>query len=640
MRLIKQKFIKRVLILPRGIKQIIALLCDFSLCLISVVLAFYLRLDQIFYLNGPAFTAAWISVCIALPVFWFFGLYRIIFRYSGSSIIFLISNAFLVYGLLYISIFTFYRIENIPRSIGIIQPMLLFFGVVSSRLYVKYFFEEVSRKRSGLLKATLIYGAGSAGRQLSLSLENNSKFKIIGFLDDDIKLQDQVIQGYNVYSTDELDSLIQSNNIKIILLALPSISRFKRNQILKKFLKFKIIVQTLPSVSEIIEGKVTMSDIKELNINDVLDREPIPPKKELMLKNVESQVVMVTGAGGSIGSEICRQIIKCKPKMLILCEINEFALYSVYNDLKTFNKDLKIISLLINIQDEKKIIEILKIFKVDTIYHAAAYKHVPLVEENICESILNNVFATFSIAKAAIDQSVSNFVLISSDKAVRPTNVMGATKRLAELCVKALYHHNQNTKINMSMVRFGNVLESSGSVIPKFKKQIKEGGPVTLTHSEVTRYFMTITEAAQLVIQAGAMSKECDVFILDMGKSVKIKDLIYHIVSLSGLSIKDKENPEGDIEIVETGLRPGEKLYEELLMGNDPQTTNHEKIKKAQDPFIFLDELEKKLAILKLLVVNHQTAEAKLMMEKIVTTYKSDYEIVDHIHSKKKELKI
>ena len=537
-----------------------------------------------------------------------------------------------IYGLLYLCVFIFYKIEGVPRSIGILQPMLLFFGVIFSRLFVKFVFGQNKVKKKKFLKNTLIYGAGSAGRQIVSSLEGSIEFKVKGFLDDDESLHGQVLQGFKIYHPDKLESLIQSHNIDLVLLALPSVSRSKRNNILKILHNHKLSVQTLPSVSDIVEGRITISDIKELDVNDILDREPVPARKELLLKNINYKVVLVTGGGGSIGSELCRQIIKFKPKCLIICDISEFALYKIYEELKLVNKDLKIIPLICNIQDENKVNEIFKMFKVETVYHAAAYKHVPLVEANICEGVLNNVFGTYTVAKASIELGISDFVLISSDKAVRPTNVMGASKRLAELCIKGLYNEYKNKKINMSMVRFGNVLDSSGSVIPKFRKQIKQGGPITLTHPDVTRYFMTITEAAQLVIQAGAMSKQCDVFVLDMGKSIKIKDLIYRIVKLSGLSIKDNENPDGDIEIKITGLRPGEKLYEELLLGNNPQPTYHQKIKKAQDPFISLLELKKHLEILKSYLTNNKPADVKLLLETILNSYKSDYKIVDYFY--------
>jgi FlaA1/EpsC-like NDP-sugar epimerase len=630
---IKHQLTASILDLPRTAKQMIAILSDVSFCVICAVGAFYLRLEQFVPLKGPVITAAWVGVVLVIPIFWLSGLYRTIFRFSGSSIIFSVFIAVIIFGLIYFCVFGLYRVQGVPRSIGILQPMLLFFVVAGSRLFVKFILGTSVSKKTKSYKATLIYGAGSAGRQLASSLDSNIEYKVCGFLDDDDRLQGQVLQGLSIYNVDQLEELIQSKNIELVLLALPLISRLQRNQILEKLRSYKLAVQTLPSITDIIDGKVTMSDIKELDINDILDREPVAPKEELLLKYINNQVVLVTGAGGSIGSELCRQIVKCKPKALILCELNEFCLYKIYEELITIKQKIKIVPLLANVQDENKMNEILKSFNVETIYHAAAYKHVPLVEANICEGILNNVFGTCAVVKAAIKQQVLNLVLISSDKAVRPTNIMGASKRLAELCVQALYHEQSSHKMNMSMVRFGNVLESSGSVIPKFKQQIKQGGPITLTHPEVTRYFMTITEAAQLVIQAGTLSNNCDVFVLDMGKSIKIKDLIYRMIQLSGLSVKDEVNPEGDIEIKVIGLRAGEKLYEELLLGDNPQPTTHEKIKKAQDPFIPLHQLEKDLNALRSLLVAHKVAEVKAMLEKIIDTYQSEYKIVDYLYT-------
>ena len=346
----------------------------------------------------------------------------------------------------------------------------------------------------------------------------------------------------------------------------------------------------------------------------------------------------MTGAGGSIGSEISRQIIRLKPKKLLLLEFNEFALYKIHEELNNITKNLKIVPLLINVQNSSRVEEVFKTFKVDTVYHAAAYKHVPLVEENICESVKNNIYGTFLLAQIALKYKVSNFVLISSDKAVRATNIMGASKRLAEICIQALYN-NQDNHTKFAVVRFGNVLQSSGSVIPKFKKQIKEGGPVTLTHSEVTRYFMTITEASQLVIQAGAMSEGCEVFVLDMGESIKIKDLIYKMIKLSGLTIKDTKNLDGDIEIKITGLRPGEKLYEELLIGDNPQKTYHDKIQKAQDPFIPYDQLKIDLDNLHVLLENNRVADVKDILSKLLPSYQSNSKIVDHIYVEQLNLK-
>jgi FlaA1/EpsC-like NDP-sugar epimerase len=628
------KVAKSILILPRFAKQSIATIVDINLCILCTWLAFYLRLDELIPIKGPLLIAAAISVFLALPVFWLFGMYRTIFRYSGLSIMFSASTSLLVYGFLYFSVFGVYGVIGIPRSIGVLQPMLLFFAIAGSRLFIKYLFggNYLFKDKSQFLKKTLVYGAGSAGRQLVSALANSYELKVIGFLDDDDRLHGQVLQGQNIYSPLQISDLVKSKEAELVLLALPSISRFRRNEILNNLSKYQLQVQTLPTVADIIQGRVALSDIKDLDVDDILNRDQVLPNNELLIKNITSKVVLVTGAGGSIGSELSRQIAKLNPQKLLLLELNEFSLYKIHEELKILNENLKIIPLLANAQDQDKLSEVFKTFKVDTVYHAAAYKHVPIVEENISEGIKNNVFATLAVAKATISASVENFVLISTDKAVRPTNVMGASKRLAELCVQGIYQNAKNNKTKMSIVRFGNVLESSGSVIPKFKKQIKNGGPVTLTHSDVTRFFMTLTEASQLVIQAGAMSKDCDVFILDMGKSVKIKDLIYRIVQLSGLTVKDENNQEGDIEIKIVGLRSGEKLYEELLLGDNPQKTQHPKIQKAQDPFIPFNQLEVDLNNLKTLVDNNEVAKIKKMLSEIVKTYQSNSKIVDHVY--------
>jgi FlaA1/EpsC-like NDP-sugar epimerase len=547
---------------------------------------------------------------------------------------FSVSIALLVYGLLYFLVFGIYGVAGIPRSIGVLQPMLLFFAVVSSRLFIKYLFDGnyLFKEKSQFLKKTLVYGAGSAGQQLVSALANSNELKIVGLLDDDERLHGQILQGQEIYSSLKIADLIKSKEVQLVLLALPSIYRSRRKEILKNLSNYQLQVQTLPTVADIIQGRVSLSDIKDLDVDDILNRDQVLPNSELLSKNITSKVVLVTGAGGSIGSELSRQIVKHNPQKLLLLELNEFVLYKIYEELKIVNKNLKIIPLLVNVQDQIKVNEIFKTFKVDTVYHAAAYKHVPLVEENISESIKNNVFATLAVAKAALSQSVENFVLISSDKAVRPTNIMGASKRLAELCIQGLYHYVKNSNTKMSIVRFGNVLESSGSFIPKLKKQIKNGGPITLTHPDVTRYFMTLTEASQLVIQAGAMSEDCDVFVLDMGESVKIKDLIYRIIKLSGLSVKDENNIEGDIEIKIIGLRSGEKLYEELLLGDNPIKTQHPKIQKAQDPFIPFNQLEIDLNNLKNLLDHNKASEVKELLAKIVKTYQSNSAIVDHVY--------
>ena len=622
---------KNIINLPRYAKRIIAIITDIGLCILCTWLAFYLRLEKFIQINDITILAVVISIFLAIPIYWLSGMYKTMFRFAGSSIILTVFIATFVYSLLYFAVISIYGIQGIPRSIGILQPVLLFLVILSSRMTIKYLLLS-SFDNSKNKKNILIYGAGSAGRQLLTSLENNLEMKVDGFLDDNPQFHKQIVLGKTVYDPKRIDRLIKNKNIEMVLLALPLINRQKRNKIIEGLNKYKLTVKTLPSIQDIVDGKISVSDIKDLTIEDLLSREQVQPNLNLLSKNINLKVVMVTGAGGSIGSEISRQIIKLKPKKLLILDLNEFVLYKINEELKSINQDIKIIPLLINVQNSSRMDEVFKTFKVDTIYHAAAYKHVPLVEENICESVKNNVFGTFVMAQIALKYKVTNFVLISSDKAVRSTNVMGATKRLAEICTQSLYA-SQNQQSKFAIVRFGNVLESSGSVIPKFKKQIKEGGPVTLTHPEVTRYFMTITEASQLVIQAGAMAEKCEVFILDMGKSVKIKDLVYKMIKLSGLTIKDAKNSEGDIEITIVGLRAGEKLYEELLLGDNPQKTSHEKIQKAYDPFISFNKLKIDLDNLFILLEENKIRDVKDMLCKLVPSYESNSNIVDHVYT-------
>ena len=638
--LVLNEVVKNLINLPRYAKITTAILLDIGLCIFCTWIAFYLRLEEFIRINNVALFTALISIAFAIPIFWLLGIYRSFFRFLHSAIFFLLAIAILVYGILYFSVIGIYGIPGIPRSIGIIQPLLLFLTILSSRLIIKYFLgaNYSSQNRSQKKKNILIYGAGGKGRQLLTSLENNLEMRVIGFLDDDKKLQQQIMLGQTIYSPLKIEHLIKSKKVDLVLLALPTINRTLRNEIINNLNKYQITVKTLPSLQDIVDGKITVSDIKDLTIDDLLSREEVQPNYQLLSKNINSKIVMVTGAGGSIGSELCIQIIKLNPKKLVLIELNEFALYKINEKLKNLNLNVEIVPLLINIQNKDSINEILKTFKINTIYHTAAFKHVPLVEENICEGVKNNVFGTYNIAQTSIQNDVSNFVLISSDKAVRPTNIMGATKRLSEICVQSLYNENKTSNTKFSIVRFGNVLQSSGSVIPKFKKQIKEGGPVTLTHPEVTRYFMTKTEASQLVIQAGAMSDGCQVFILDMGKSIKIMDLIYRMIKLSGLTIKDDKNPNGDIEIKITNLRPGEKLYEELLLGENPQKTYHEKIQKAQDPFIPFSQLQLHLDNLNILLNNNKVAEVKSLLENLIPLFKSNSKIVDHMYQERLNL--
>jgi FlaA1/EpsC-like NDP-sugar epimerase len=571
---------------------------------------------------------------IALPIFTFAGLYRAIFRFSGWPALLAVTRAVGIYGLLYFGIFTAVGVSGIPRTVGIIQPILLLLLVGASRAFARIWLGDEYRsilKRAHRPKV-LIYGAGISGRQLVAAMSNSHEMQVAGFLDDDDRLHGHVLNGQPIYDPTDLENLITTLPISYILLAMPRISRSRRNAILTKMREANVAVRTLPRMSDLAQGRVSISDLRELDIDDLLGRDKIMPNHILLAMNVRSKVVMVTGAGGSIGSELCRQIIEVHPSKLLLIEHSEFALYAIHQELqeKLGKNNITLVPLLASIQDDERMREIMSTWHPDTLYHAAAYKHVPLVEHNPAEGIKNNVFGTLRVAKAAVDSGVSDFVLVSTDKGVRPTNVMGASKRLAEMILQALSFTDPKTKF--SMVRFGNVLGSSGSVVPKFRQQIKEGGPITLTHTEITRYFMTIPEASQLVIQAGAMAKGGDVFVLDMGEPVRIIDLARRMIALSGLTIKDEERIDGDIEIKVTGLRPGEKLYEELLLGNDPKPTSHPRIMKANDDFISWEDLQESLDTLEMALQVNDVAAIRLIMTKIVSGYTPQDDIVDWVY--------
>ena len=630
---------RSILEIPRYLKQIFVITFDIILYVAALIMAFYLRLDEFIFFSETFTKITLIGVSLAIPIFWIMGLYKNMFRYSGKVEFLSILYSTFVYGFLFFLIVTINGLSGVPRTIGILHPLVFLFLIYGSRFLVRYIFLEIySMQDSKIILNALIYGAGSAGRQLATAMDNDYKMRIAGFVDDNPLLHGQVLNGKKIYSSEDLDTIILSKKINYLLLALPSVNRSKKAEIFNKISNLRVIVRTLPSIENLIEGKVSISDIKELEVGDILDRDIISPVHELLIKNIESKVVLVSGAGGSIGSELCRQIIMLNPIKLVLVEISEFALYKIYEELNEISKKFnlipvpKIISLLASSQDENKMQQIISSYKVDTIYHTAAYKHVPLVEENICEGVKNNIFGTLAITKAAIAEQVSNFVLVSSDKAVRPTNVMGASKRVAELCLQALYKNSKKKETKLCMVRFGNVLDSSGSVIPKFKKQIKEGGPITLTHPDVTRYFMTIPEAAELVIQASSMTKGSDVFALEMGEPVKILDLIKKIIILSGLSVQDDANPEGDIKIQVIGLRPGEKLYEELFLGENLQSTGHIKIKKSTDLYIPWEELEPDLKLLEILINEGKVEKIINLLQKLVKEYKWNGKIVDHTY--------
>lgn len=643
-----------ILALPRYVKRVIVLTLDVSLCMLTVWLAYYLRLEEWVHLNGEGFFqpqwAVLASVALAIPLFVTHGFYRVIFRYSALAAIGSVMRAFGLYALFYAVVVTVVGLPGVPRSIGIIQPLLLLLAVGASRALARFWlgglYEDVLRRMN--LPKALIYGAGTSGRQLASAMANGQETRVAGFLDDDDRLHGHVLNGLPVFSPADLAGLVDTMGICTVLLAMPTLSRRRRNEILDSIRKAHtyVAVRTLPSVNDLAEGRVTISDLRELDVDDLLGREPVSPNHILLAKNITGKVVLVTGAGGSIGSELCRQIIKLKPARLLLVEISEFALYAIHSELESLqsaggrDQPHLILPLLASVQDQERMCEIMDAWRPDTIYHAAAYKHVPMVEHNLAEGVKNNVFGTLTTAQAAIEKGVSDFVLISTDKAVRPTNVMGASKRLAEMCLQALSQQlttgtkSGAKKTTLSMVRFGNVLDSSGSVIPKFRKQIRDGGPITLTHPEITRFFMTIPEAAQLVIQAGAMSKGGDVFVLDMGEPIRIIDLARRMVELSGLMVRDEQNPDSDIEISITGLRPGEKLYEELLIGADPQSTLHPRIQRAQDPFVPWSQLEADLNTLRI-VLGHNNIDVILaLLRKLVAGYQPTNEIVDWVYNK------
>ncbi len=623
-----------ILALPRAAKRFVALSVDLGLCILTIWLAYYLRLGEFVALSGNALLAAATSIGIALPVFVVSGLYRAIFRYSGWPALLAVARAVAIYSLLYASIFTAIGVAGVPRTVGIIQPILLLLFVGASRALARVWLGDqyLNILKQASRPKVLIYGAGSTGRQLVAAIANSHEMQVVGFLDDDDRLHGHVLNGQPIYNPADLDSLASTLNISDVLMAMPSLSRKRRNEILVQIRTARVAVRTLPSVTDLAQGKVSISDLRELDIDDLLGREPVMPNHILLAMNIRSKVVMVTGAGGSIGSELCRQILAIGPSKLLLIEQSEFALYDIHQELeeKLSGRDIVLVPLLASVQDNERMREIMSTWHPETVYHAAAYKHVPLVEHNPAEGIKNNVLGTLRTAQAAAENGVSDFVLVSTDKAVRPTNIMGASKRLAEMVLQALAATKPSAKF--SMVRFGNVLGSSGSVVPKFRQQIRDGGPITLTHSEITRYFMTIPEAAQLVIQAGAMARGGDMFVLDMGQPVKIMDLARRMVELSGLTVKDGDNPEGDIEIAVTGLRPGEKLYEELLIGDNPKPTVHPRIMKAHEEFLPWTEFEVKLHSLEIALNVNDVGAIRMMMQQLVAGYSPNGEIVDWVY--------
>ena len=591
--------------LDRRAKKMIAFGVDSIICVFAIWLAFSLRLGDWQLWNAPIRSVLIVSFVIWPPIFLTLGVYRSIFRFAGSGTIAELTRAMAIYLFFMTVVFTFIGLPGVPRTIGILVPILFLLALVMSRIVVRYIISDLLGQRAfgGETKRVLIYGAGSAGQQLAMSTRHYPGMYLLGFVDDDRRLRGQRLDGNPVYHSSDLVMQVERLGVTDILLAVPSMSRSKRKDIVDDLKRFGVHVQTLPQIQDIVAGKVSIADLREVEVDDLLGRDAVAPNDLLMGRTILGKTVMVTGAGGSIGSELCRQIMAIGPQKLILVEMTEFALYKIEQELREnaaagiFRSDIEIYPELINTAAARPVSSVIGAYHPDTIFHAAAYKHVPLVEHNPISGMGNNILSTRNLVQAAEQHEVAHFILISTDKAVRPTNVMGASKRVCEQILQAKAKFGSKTRF--SMVRFGNVLGSSGSVVPRFKEQIANGGPVTLTHKDIIRYFMTIPEAAQLVIQAGSMAKGGEVFVLDMGNPVKIFDLACTLISLSGLTIRDDDNPDGDIAIEEIGLRPGEKLFEELLIGENPMPTKHPRIMQAmeghmswQDLSAALDQLE------------------------------------------------
>ncbi len=624
-----------VMRLPRAVKRAIVLCIDASLCLLSVWLAYYLRINVWVPLSGAPLPAAAASL-IAVPIFATFGLYRAVFRYFSLEGVVVLAQATVVYGVIYAAVFTVFGINGVPRTVGIIQPLLLLVLAASTRALGPYLLGGGLRQslRHRRTNNVLIYGAGSAGRQLAAAFRDSVDTNVVGFIDDDQHLHGSTISGRRVWSQTRLAELVEEREVSEVFLAIPSASRRRRNEILGAIRELDVGVRTLPGLLDIAHGRVTVNDLRPLDIEDLLGRDSVVPDRSLIGRTIRGETVLVTGAGGSIGSELCRQILDLDPARLLLVDASEFALYTVDRELHRMASDSdrsapEIIPLLGSVCDEQRMTEIFATWRPSTVYHAAAYKHVPLVEHNVVEGLRNNVLGTLICARLAQHHGANSFVLISTDKAVRPTNVMGASKRLSEMILQALAAESSTTCF--SMVRFGNVLGSSGSVVPLFRQQIAAGGPITVTHPDITRYFMTIPEASQLVLQAAGMARGGEVFVLDMGEPVRVADLAVRMIELSGLRSRTADQPDGDIRIEFTGLRPGEKLYEELLIGNDPTPTSHPRIMKANEKFVPFDLLRNQLSKMFASLDAHDVVAARSKLAEIVPDYRPADRLVDWV---------
>ncbi|MFT7675666.1 MAG: FlaA1/EpsC-like NDP-sugar epimerase [Gammaproteobacteria bacterium] len=623
----------------RSTKRSMLVVIDFLVIPLTLWAAFSIRLEVLYI---PPLFQYWIFLVaplIAIPIFVRFGLYRAIVRYIGFKALWAVVTAVFLYTLVWSLLVLLTGVSKVPVSVHLLCFLMTVFSVGGSRIAARWIFNRSRSKQqvvSESVSNVVIYGAGSAGRQLAAALSLGTELTPVAFIDDDKSMQHFLVQGLKVYPFSRLSFLVENFQVNEVLLALPSISRARRNEIILMLEPYSLHVKTIPGVSELAQGKAGAEDVRDVDIIDLLGRDTVEPNIQLLNANILDKVVMVTGAGGSIGSELCRQIATHNPKRLVLFENSEFQLYSIEKELRRLRLDapIEILPILGSVADKRRMESVCSVLRVQTIYHAAAYKHVPLVERNPGEAIQNNIFGTLIASQAAINAGVETFVLISTDKAVRPTNTMGATKRFAELILQGLSenkHLCKNTRF--TMVRFGNVLGSSGSVVPLFREQIAQGGPVTVTDKRIIRYFMTIPEAAELVIQAGAMGQGGDVFVLDMGEPVHIVDLARRLIRLSGLDIKDESSPYGDIEISFTGLRPGEKLYEELLIGENVDITEHEKIMRAEEEVIPWEVLLKLLAELREAMNSSDYRQMRKILQQVVSGYNPQCDIVDEIET-------
>lgn len=624
-----------VVTLPRALKRAIVIGGDAALACLAVVLAIYLRTDSLPAPGKHLFAVMALVVAAYLAIFSMLGVYRTILRHAGWSTMTAIAKGVVLASGPIIGVVTLMGVPSVPRTVGILQPILFLLLVAASRALARVLLGDTlpgttDRREKARV---IVYGAGSAGRQLSSALQADPHFRVVAFVDDDPTLQGRTLNTIPIESPGNIEPLIETRGATDLLLAIPSATRRRRNEIIASLRGLPLHVQTLPALGDLARGLVHLSDLRELEIEDLLGREPVAPNAILLSRNIAGKTVLVTGAGGSIGSELCRQILALHPATLLLVEVSEFGLYSIHAELTRRLEGTagpELVPLLASVRDKRRMDEIVGTWRPETIYHTAAYKHVPLVEHNVVEGLRNNVWGTLRLAEVARSHQVLDFVLISTDKAVRPTNVMGTSKRLAELVLQAFAAESDGAT-RFSMVRFGNVLGSSGSVVPLFRRQIESGGPVTITDPRVTRYFMTIPEASQLVIQAGAMAQGGEVFVLDMGEPVRIVDLARNLIELSGRSIRDDENPEGDIELEVVGLRPGEKLFEELLIGGNPEPTRHSRIMKANEHMLPWAQLERELARLDKMSQAGDMSALREQLQKLVPEYRPDSGVVDWV---------